>query len=66
MTVVKLTAGRAPPLHWRDCLTADERRLLERADAAKAVWLELNKAWAGIQNRAIHRAKYARRKGKKA
>lgn len=46
---------------WRDFLTDDERATLEQADAAKAVWLSLNKERALITNRAIQRAIYASR-----
>lgn len=41
---------------WRDYLTIGERDAIEAADKAKAVWLRLNAARAGIVNRAIKRA----------
>lgn len=44
---------------WREYLTKDERAELDRADEAKRRWQKLNRARAGIVNRAIQRAKYA-------
>lgn len=44
---------------WRSFLTAEEKEILDRADAAKAEWINLNRERAGITNRAIQRAKYA-------
>jgi hypothetical protein len=52
---------REPKWNWRAFLTADEKEVLKRADAAKAAWQRLNRERAGITNRAIHRAKYAAR-----
>lgn len=46
-------------LPWRDYLTAEERAIIEQADAAKASWQALNDRRAGIVNRAIQRARYA-------
>lgn len=48
-----------PKWPWRDYLTAEERAILAKADAAKAAWEKLNKGRASIQNRALQRAKYA-------
>lgn len=49
---------RKPKWDWRAYLTAEEKTILAAADRAKAEWLKLNKARAGITNRAIQRAKY--------
>ena len=53
---------KGPPgrkLPWRDFLTAEEREILARADAAREEWQRLNVERASITNRAIQRAKYA-------
>lgn len=49
---------RKPKWPWRDFLDAEEKTILAKADAAKAVWLKLNRNRAGITNRAIQRAKH--------
>lgn len=59
-------AGRAwskrpPKWDWRAFLTEEEAAQVARADAAKAEWRRLQALRAGIQNRAIQRAKYAAR-----
>ena len=54
-------AHRDPKWKWRDYLTDDEAEILAAADKAKAEWMKLNQQRAGIQNRAIQRAKYAAR-----
>ncbi|WP_038367936.1 hypothetical protein [Bosea sp. UNC402CLCol] len=48
---------RTPKWPWRNFLTADEARILARADAAKSEWKRLNVERAAITNRAIQRAK---------
>lgn len=50
---------RKRTVQWRDYLTPDERAELDKADDAKKRWQKLNRARAGIVNRAINRAKYA-------
>ena len=50
---------KQPKWDWRKFLTVEEKQELEVADRARATWLALNKNRAGIQNRAIQRAKYA-------
>jgi hypothetical protein len=45
-------------LPWRDHLHPEERAELAAIDAAKDVWMQLNKSRAGIVNRAINRTKY--------
>lgn len=47
---------------WRRFLTPDEKAVLEKADEAKARWLELNNSRRSIQNRATARAIYAVRR----
>lgn len=55
---------KASKWDWRKFLTVEERQELETADKARSAWLALNKNRAGIQNRAIHRAKHAAGAGK--
>lgn len=50
---------RAPKWDWRHFLTEDEAAQVAAAEAAKAEWQRLQTVRAGIQNRAIQRAKYA-------
>lgn len=50
---------RQPKWPWRKFLTAEEKKILKRADEAKQRWLDLNRERAAITNRAIQRAKYA-------
>lgn len=45
--------------NWRAYLTEDEAAEVAAADKAKAKWQRLQAVRAGIQNRAIQRAKYA-------
>ena len=53
---------RTPKWLWREFLTAEEHRVLEKIDEAKAVWCALNGPRAAITNRATQRAKAARRR----
>ena len=54
-----------PRPDWWAFLTAEERVVVERADAAKAMWKRLNGERAAITNRAIQRAKeHAKRQAK--
>lgn len=50
---------KKPKWDWRKFLTREEEQILKDADAAKVLWLTLNKGRAAITNRAIQRAKYA-------
>lgn len=54
-----MTTQSTRALPWRDFLTTEERAELAHADSLKVQWLSANRSRAGIQNRAIHRAKYA-------
>ena len=47
-----------PKYDVRKYLTKEEAEIIDKADAAKKIWLELNKECASIKNRAIQRAKY--------
>lgn len=59
MTTIDDTSWRPPAAKcaWRKFLTAEEKRILDKAAAAKALWLTLNVNRAAIINRAIQRAK---------
>jgi len=46
------------PPPWHKHLTQEEREELDKADKAKAVWMELNRGRAAIVNRVINRMKY--------